>query len=753
MQTAERAGIEPLILQSVGHTTPAPQPQGCIIMEQGASNKSQLFKSLKVYLNNKSRLQPIIGLASIIECVNVDTLNREACYLCGVCVCRLSKADMRNHILGSLHRFNYIVSSPVVELDCKCFLYCSLNGDIFPKQKTYYSHMVSKWQESDLSKLAWPLMELANMLEGQEGPGDVQLFEVDDFIYQKIATYSENGAITLLYAIKDQLGQTEKYSKTTPLRYPSESKRIVLPAQNQMRTKENSPPLTSANIEPSIKSEFNLEDVSSRVDPTVRLPEPLMSLDSNSFVDYYTGTKPLIGLDRVVEYRSEGGYSYCFLCHCCRIKLNEKNLTEHLTSSSHLINYLLEAYPEQNELMTVSNEDTELLQSLAKKVDQEEGKGKLKVINVPESICKLLTGKSYHWCIKMLGWTPSEVPKKTMTIKGLSVNKSNGQRAEKNTKSHKTINKKRRNRKTVFNVSLPGTKGLVLLKRTPFREDSLPVSPPSPLYTMVSNSPSESYSVDCEVECDYKLCEVNINEQTSQLERNFDSDEEAQDEAFGPFIPEKNLTVTLLQDVSGNVDTGYKPKDRTSTADHNVFVKMGNNQHKFQERSNKFYEMWTHGDAQTPNEGLLPAVHHTEDRSPYYPPGGNEHCYNSTSESNAGTRVDWSRGEGHMDMSLNASYYHQYFQSQYMAWYNGCFSKGSVGMDQHLPTPMVPSLHSAVMNIQNQSMPRNTSTQPTAHFPETEQRQYPEFTSDFLQSAPQSYRAQSVRPTRHTMDL
>ncbi len=50
------------------------------------------------------------GLGSIIECMKAGTRDREALYLCKVCVCRLSKADMRNHIMGSLHRYNYIVS-------------------------------------------------------------------------------------------------------------------------------------------------------------------------------------------------------------------------------------------------------------------------------------------------------------------------------------------------------------------------------------------------------------------------------------------------------------------------------------------------------------------------------------------------------------------------------------------------------------------------------------------------------------------
>lgn len=47
------------------------------------------------------------------------------------------------------------------------------------------------------------------------------------------------------------------------------------------------------------------------------------------------------GLIRVVEFRSEDGCSCCFLCHCCRIRSTKNDLIDHLTSSSHLVNYLV----------------------------------------------------------------------------------------------------------------------------------------------------------------------------------------------------------------------------------------------------------------------------------------------------------------------------------------------------------------------------------------------------------------------------
>lgn len=76
--------------------------------------------------------------------------NREVLYLCEVCVCRLSKADIFNHITGGLHRYNYI--------------------------KAWHPHFVSEWKENaDLSNLARPLMDIAKSLEGVEGHGELQV--------------------------------------------------------------------------------------------------------------------------------------------------------------------------------------------------------------------------------------------------------------------------------------------------------------------------------------------------------------------------------------------------------------------------------------------------------------------------------------------------------------------------------------------------------------------------------------------------
>ena len=48
------------------------------------------------------------GLDSVTECVKAGS--QEALYLCEVCLSRMKRTDVRNHIMGSLHRYSYIVS-------------------------------------------------------------------------------------------------------------------------------------------------------------------------------------------------------------------------------------------------------------------------------------------------------------------------------------------------------------------------------------------------------------------------------------------------------------------------------------------------------------------------------------------------------------------------------------------------------------------------------------------------------------------
>ncbi|XP_044027954.1 uncharacterized protein si:ch211-199g17.2 isoform X2 [Siniperca chuatsi] len=714
--------------------------------QKGVSSKSQLFNSLEVYLNNKNRLQPIIGLGSIIECMKAGTHNTEALYLCEVCVCQLSKADMRNHIMGSLHRYNYI--------------------------KAWHPHLVSEWKEkSDLSKLAWPLMEMAKILEGKEGPGDVRLLEVEDAVYQKMATHNENND-------GQWQGEPESHSETTSVQLehnPIQSQRIVLPPQNQWRqskkslktsTETNKPPSLIQSTVASVKSEGWLNNTSASLwDNTQTSTEvSVLSENSNSFLDGYTGTEPLIGLFRVLECRSEDGHTHCFLCHCCRIRSNKKDIIDHLTSSSHLVNYLMETHPEQVAVMMADiNDNDQLLQSLAKKVEQEEGRGELKVVYAPESLCILLTGKSYHWCIKMLcnGWTHTK-EKRKIAVKGPRVNKTSNQgmccRAAQSkecavglSKWAKRMTTKRKTRKvsnTVFKVSLPLTKGSVLLERTSFSVDSLPVSSTySPSFDLDLIPSPESQSEDC----DTGSFAINQADNTSMCTTSLQQDLYSGDADVGQYIgPERNFTVTQHQEVNGYFgDNEYfsQSEDITGTEEQRFYgEKSYNRQQGSQERSSEtFYKEWQNAGPQTQDavSSYNSCYGHEE--------GCTEQWYNSTSQSKVGTRVEVSGEERQKEMSSDATqhYYQQQPQYQYMArdhtspltgdvWQHGLFGE------------LAPHLDAARINMQHHlgdSLAHSGSIapEPTEQFLEIKQRRlqtHMEFTIGHVQTAPQSYMTQ-----------
>ncbi|XP_041867511.1 uncharacterized protein LOC121656537 isoform X2 [Melanotaenia boesemani] len=723
-------------------------------MEPEGSSKSQLFDSLQLYLNKKNRLQPIIGLKSIIECVNVSTLNKEALFLCEVCVCRLGKADMRNHILGSLHRFNYI--------------------------KACHPHLVSKWEtNSDLSELAWPLMELAKMLEGNEGPGNVQLFEVEDAVYKRMATQSENHAVTLIKELRDEQAESGSFPETTSLHYPVTSERIVLLTQNQPRYPNKSHkagtesfemsthtskflPQVTADAFSSVKSKVCLSNKSTpQLEIMQTSPEPpVLSEYSNTFPDDYSGDKPLIGLVRVVEFRSEGGCSYCFLCHCCRIRCNKKDIIDHLFSSSHLINYLMETHSDEVEEISEDIEDNcQLLQSLAKEVEQDEGRGELKVVEVPESQCRQLTGKSYHWCLKMLssGWTHSNTENKRNAVKGACVNKTSVRRLlSKQPTSVKRKKKMKKKTNTVFNVSLPLPKGEMLLQgRTSFTADNLLESSVTCLSDYDPVSPLDSETLDCRLECDSSpfadtLVEETSDFQTSPLQQDlFQSHPDADQ-----YIPEHNPD-TAFQDGDGHGKHNMcfnQFQDITGTENNTVYEEWRyNRQHDYHEMSSN--------DAPTQSEELFPAAPHT-DGSSYscysrqQQGGDTEQCYFSASDSDGGTRQEASKWErNYKDISSNAlqNYYQQQYLSQQMAWANANVQPGSMwgyhGMYDEVPH----YLDTGRINMQAQSGSTllhngGISSEPTVQFHNADLSQMQTctlFSVNHFQAAPQNYMTQS----------
>uniref|UniRef100_A0A1A7XWJ9 Uncharacterized protein n=1 Tax=Iconisemion striatum TaxID=60296 RepID=A0A1A7XWJ9_9TELE len=605
-------------------------------MQPELSDKSQLFNFLKSYLNNKNRLQPIIGLCSIVECVNVGSDNRETLYFCEVCVCRVTKADIQNHIQGSRHRFSYI--------------------------KTCHPHLARKWEkDADLSKLAWPLMELATVLERREGPGNVQLFEVPEAAYLKMATESENHAVMLMNVLRDGGAESGSFSEILSLHYPIESQRVVLLTQNQ--PEDTKPHMVSAQNEGPCHTEN-----------TQTSPE------NSSFVENFSGATPPIGLNRVIGFKSENGRLHCFLCHCCRVKCNTNDIIDHLTSSSHLFNYLMETHPNLVEGMSENSEaNFHLLPPLANKVEQLEGRGQMEIINVPESFCKQLSGKSYHWCLRMQSSVRVnlDVPVKREGVAEPVEPKKNAKAVAQQVKE--TLRKKRKKKKkkrktnTMFNISLPIHKGAVLLERTSFDEENLLEQPSSPLFDPGPVLPP----ADC------NTSEIHQEEIPSEME-SFQLKQQV-DEGYGGYAAEEQIKITVRQDTSENfhqlVEREYDGRGSGEKSGYNR------------------YEDWLNEDTQ--NERPFPPESHGNDwfDSRYRHEGGDPGLWFRLKQPSRQAR---NRNRSRNTHSGSVQYYRRQHQHQ-MAWADGGPRVGSPWRHPDLSSQVSSFIETARTNMQTHS--------------------------------------------------
>ncbi|KAK6327716.1 hypothetical protein J4Q44_G00033620 [Coregonus suidteri] len=251
------------------------QPGGA---HNAVCGQSLLSNSLRVYLNNKNRLQPIIGLGCVTECVTFGR-DSEAVYLCEVCVCRLSKADVRSHIMGSLHRYNYI--------------------------KVHHPHFVSEWKQSspDLSKLARPLMEMAQILEKREGTGDVQVLKLDAAMYEDMTSHSESDALILLHAIRTGREQRDLQSQSVKTSIQSEyltiqsQRTVISPRRLSVQPEKPVVQLDNRTVlwkSPTARSRnsSSQSEKSPVLQQSVSIQSQLSSWEEEGFLH---GSKPLIG--------------------------------------------------------------------------------------------------------------------------------------------------------------------------------------------------------------------------------------------------------------------------------------------------------------------------------------------------------------------------------------------------------------------------------------------------------------------------
>lgn len=174
--------------------------------------------------------------------------------------------------------------------------------------------------------------------------------------------------------------------------------------------------------------------------------------------------------------------------------------------------------------------------------------------------------------------------------------------------------KMRKKSNTVFKVSLPLTKGSLLLERTSFSEDSIPESTSSSHPSNSVLSPLDFRSYDCESDCDDQSFPVDDAEHaTSQLQQDFDSRESGPDHLMGldrTYDHHQEMDgYTMDYENLGHSEYWDGTKDARFYGD-----KLYNRQQYFQERSSQTFDK----ECQNENpetEWVSPAVSHTQDGS------------------------------------------------------------------------------------------------------------------------------------------
>lgn len=265
------------------------------------------------------------------------------------------------------------------------------------------------------------------------------------------------------------------------------------------------------------------------------------------------------------------------------------------------------------------------------------------------------------------GWTDNSSQKNKLTVRGHGVNEASAEDTPVLSKwSKRSKRKMMKKANTVFKVSLPLTKGSLLLERTSFSKDSLPVSRShSSASDLIPSSTEDSY-----LECDTESFAFNHAKPPSVCTTvPCQEDLCSGDTEAGQYMrPERNYTVTVVQEGNGyfsNNEYFSQSEDITGTKDHMVYGDGNHDgQRGSQERSREnFSEELKREGLQKQYEGLSHTVSRTQDWSSHK--GYTEQWYSSAAPNKFDTRAEERRSELSLDATQH--YYRQLPQNHYMA--------------------------------------------------------------------------------------
>ncbi|KAG9355546.1 hypothetical protein JZ751_000384 [Albula glossodonta] len=333
---------------------------------------------LRAYVADPQRNEPVVGLSALIECCSEK---QPPLHLCVACSTHLNKTPAIFHIISNKHRLSYLWQR---------------RPDLF-----------MDWNNSqDPAKMSSCLITMAREVEREENGslGDIQVVSLDSRTYTEVKSMPFDKALNLLQPIYKEQRQSDLQLRVTP------EHRLATLKQEKMESEEypEEPIPDPLNTEAEyVRSCLLQKDQKQQVlAHTYRAGE-----DKPIRQEYQLGLgikTPVIGLHLVIECRSlEGWPPPFYLCQACSVKLtDEQSMNKHLTTVQHLYFYIKSCHSSHLEKEEKAGRSecgmTDLIQSVAKKIEEEDGSGCFQIMNMSEGVYESLKQGDYGYCIKML---------------------------------------------------------------------------------------------------------------------------------------------------------------------------------------------------------------------------------------------------------------------------------------------------------------------------------------------------------------
>ncbi|KAG7457826.1 hypothetical protein MATL_G00231350 [Megalops atlanticus] len=349
---------------------------------------------LRGYVEDPRRSLPVVGLSALIEC---RSESHPPLYLCLACSTQLSKTLVISHVISRKHHLSYLRA----------------------KRPDLYSG----WSDSqDSAKMANDLMEMGREAERQEPAmvREIQEVSLDSAAYAEVKSMPFDKALALLHTIQKEQNRNDLRLCLTPEPRRVTVKQETMESQVFPKEPAQDPKGTETQLG-TVKLERDQWQAAQEPVQHPKSPEreggvheekqPPVEIGSHQECHSGSAAKtPLIGLKMVIECRNVEGRPparFC-LCRACSVKLagDQQSVSKHVRSPLHQYCYIKSHHSRRLEIEKKAGRLTcgltDLVQFVAKKLEEEEGSGSVQVINMPEGIYNRLSKRNYEYCMKML---------------------------------------------------------------------------------------------------------------------------------------------------------------------------------------------------------------------------------------------------------------------------------------------------------------------------------------------------------------